>query len=65
MSEETQVDYICPLSQKPCFNYMAPERDPFSGDETYKLCAFGTKDGACSIARLISTMNKFFTTERW
>lgn len=64
MSEETQVDYICPLSQKPCFNYMAPERDPFSGAETYKLCAFGTKDGACSIARLISSMTGYFDNER-
>ena len=58
-------EYICPLTGKECYEHGGPRTDPFDGTETYTRCAFGTKDGACSIARLISKATDYIKNERW
>ena len=56
-------EYICPLTREECINFKEPKTNPFTGSEINEQCAFGTKDGACSIARLIVAMTAIYSKE--
>ena len=65
MNDELTIEYVCPLTREECINVKEPRENPFTGSQIHEQCAFGTKDGACSIARLISSMTSYFANERW
>lgn len=59
------VEYICPFTKERCINYEDTKENPFTGTRYLEMCAFGTKDGACSVARLISAMTVYFKDGRY
>lgn len=61
----TKIDYICPLTREVCINLQPPKENPFTGNEMHEECAWGTKDGSCAVARLISAMTADFTRGRY
>lgn len=58
-----EIEFICPLTREECINTKDAKTNPFTGTEIHEQCAFGTKDGACSVARLISALTAVCSKE--
>ena len=51
-----EESFVCPLTREECVETREPRENPFTGREIVERCAFGTKDGACSIARMVQAV---------
>lgn len=56
MMDGCEESFVCPLTREECVECREPRANPFTGSTIVERCAFATRDGACSIARMIQAV---------
>ena len=56
MTDGITIDYVCPLTRETCINHKPVKENPFTGSPMHELCAWGTRDGQCAVAKLMKAI---------